>query len=556
MRFFIGMIGSLFASPAMAQPATELERAADEAILRDHKLPTRGPQLLQILRDHTPSADAVTQFKKHVARLKSANYTDRLKATADLAKIGPRIRPLLENLLQDIKADAETIGRLRSVAEKFSAEKDIAVTSAAARLIAREKPANALPVLLDFVPYAPSESVRQEVQQAINAMALVGKAPAPLLVAALKDADPARRAAAGEAILRGVGIGAVKQIEHLLADGHPLVRFQIGKALVEKNDKRGMPLLIQTLNDVSVERAECALDLLYRAAGENAPNVSYAGKHTAPAVCAAWQKWHEQNAAGLDLAKQLARTELGFTIIATAAVRPPIKSKIFEIGPGATPEIRWEFDAPRNTLDVQILGPNRLLLAEYFERRVTERDFKGNILRQFQAPMPVGCQRLPGGQTFIVCRSQLLILDADGKDVFSWFPNASSISAAQRLPNGNIAVVTSASKCLLLDAQGRELKSFQMGGTVYPLGGSVEVLANGRILVALYLNNNIVEFDWTGHRHWEAKINHRPSSATRLGNGNTLVACVLDPCVIELDRAGKEVWSYRPDGRPVRVRRR
>lgn len=556
MRFVIAIIGCLHATSVLAQPTPDVERAADEAVLRDHKLPTKGPELLNILRDHTPSADGIARFKSSVAKLKVSNYADRLKATADLARLGPRVRPLLENLLQDFKADAETIGRLRSVAEKFSVDTDIKVTSAAARMIARDKPATALPVLLEFVPYAPSESARQDVQQAINVLAMVGKAPAPQIVAALKDAEPARRAAAAEALLRNLGSSVGKQIEPLLDDAHPLVRYQIGKALVEKNDRRGIGLLVQTINDPSMERAESALDLLYRVAGEKSPSVSYTGKHTAQAVCTAWTKWQEQHAATIDLSKQLARTELGFNVMVTMTTRVPIKGKVFEIGPGKSTDVRWEFDAPRNTLDVQILGPNRLLLAEYFDRRVTERDFKGNVLRQFSAPMPVGCQRLPGGQTFIVCRSQLLTLDAEGKDVFSWFPMNASISGAQRLPNGNIAVVTSASRCILLDAQGRELKSFQMGGTVYPLGGSVEVLPNGRVLVPLYLNNTIVEFDWNGNRHWEAKINHRPSTATRLANGHTLVTCVLDPCVIELDRAGHEVWTYRPDGRPIRIRRR
>jgi hypothetical protein len=559
MRWWMALFGSLVAYAVLAQTAEKTDRSADEAVLRDQRLPTKGPALLQILRDRTPSADTIGQFKMHVARLNVAAYADRVNATSELKKMGPIVRPLLENLLLEIKADAETVGRLRQALEQFPAEQDIAAVEslrAAARLIARDRPQGSLPALLEFVPYATDESVRQEVQRAINAVALVEKKPAPLLVAALKDANPARRAAAGEAMLRVVGLAAKDKIAPLLTDSHPLVRYQIGMALVEKHDQRGVHLLIQTLADSPSDRAQNALELLYRAAGEGAPDVYYRGKHNAAEVSAAWRKWHEKHQTGLDLAKQFARTELGFTIIATTiGGKANAKNKICEIGPGPDHAVRWEFDGPRNPLDVQVLGPNRLLIAEYTERRVTERDFKGTVLKQFPAALPIGCQRLPNNQTFIVTRQQLRIVDHDGKDVFTWFPQNLSITAAQRLRNGQIAVTTSGGLCQLLDPQGRELKSFQMGGSIYTLGGNIEVLPNGRILAPLYNLSSVVEFDWAGSKLWQANVN-RPTSVSRLTNGHSLVTCMLDNRVIEIDQNGKEVWSFQTEGRPTRARRR
>lgn len=554
MRWSLPLFGLLVATALHAQPADEHDWAGDEAVLKKMNLPTKGPALLQIFRDRTPTPETAKQFHKHVARLDAAPFPERMKANADLLKMGPVVRPFLVYLIADGKLELETKRRQEQILEHFPPENDIAALTSAARLLERDKPADRLPVLLDFVPHVPNELVRQDLQRALNGAALVGKEPSPLILAAFKDAHVARRAAAAEALVRILGPAAAKErIEPLLKDAHPLLRYQIGMALVEKNDKAGLPLLIQTLADASPERVEFALDLLYRAAGESAPTESYQGKKNAEAFNAAWRKWYEKNQAGLDLSKLLARIDFGYTVITT--VGP--KARVIEIGPHPQNAVRWEFDGPRYPLDVQILGPNRLLLTEYLDRRVTERDFKGNILKQFPANLPIACQRLPNKHTFIVTRQQLQIVDADGQQVFSWSPqsNPTSIMAAQRLKNGQFAVLTSGGLCQLLDPQGKELKRFNMGGGVNALGGNIEVLPNGRILVPLYTQQQVAEFDWSGNKLWQASI-RQPTSVTRLPNGNTLVTCSLDRRVVEIDRNGKEVWSYQTEGRPFRARRR
>lgn len=191
---------------AQAQSGGDSDWAADEAVLREQKLPTKGADLLQILRDRTPSLQTAEQFHKNVALLKAAPYGQRVKATDELLKMGPLIRPLLENMLLESKIDPETDSRLRLVLERFPAEKDIVAVTSTARLLQRDKPADSLPVLLDFVPHAANESVRQEVQRAINATGFSDKEPAPLLIESLKDSNPARRAAAAECFCVSPGL--------------------------------------------------------------------------------------------------------------------------------------------------------------------------------------------------------------------------------------------------------------------------------------------------------------------------------------------------------------
>jgi hypothetical protein len=365
----------------------------------------------------------------------------------------------------------------------------------------------------------------------------------------LKDPSGPRRAAAAEAILRSQGLAAKDKIQHLLTDAHPLVRHQIGMTLTEMNDKAGLSILIQSLPDATSERADFALGLLYRAAGDKAPTAPYQGKKNIDVFCAAWNKWYDSHHGTLDLAKQLAQSELGFTLISTGVKA----NKIYEIGPAKN--VHWEFKLPKYAIDVQVVGPNRLLVAEYTDHRVTERDFKGTILWQQAVQFPIAVQRLPNGNTFFATTSRMAIVDRAGKELFTHTPQSPSIRAAQWLRGGQVAYVSSGGRCVLIDAQGRELKAFEMGATVTAVGSNLEVLPNGRILVPLYSQKQVAEFDWDGRKLWWATI-QMPISVSRLTNGNTLVTCAVPQRVVELDREGKEVWSLTTDGRPYRARRR
>ncbi len=543
----------LTASLASAQPRPDVDYVADEAVMHSQKLPTKGPQLLDVLKQRIPSEEIIARFKKNAARLGRGIYNDRLAAQRDLLAMGPVVRPLIAGMLRDTPSDAETDGRLRQVLAQFPADRDVASASAAARLIARDKPAGSLAVLFDFVPYATDETVRQSVQHAIDVVGISDKKPDRLVIEMLASKNPAQRAAAGEALVRQLGSLAKEQLSPLLKDPHPQIRYQLGRALTEKYDKSGLPILIQSLADMPVDRVDAALETLFLAAGDHAPLANYTGPAKAQAFVADWQKWYDAHHAKLDLAKQFAREEQGFTILGVTALKANTKNKIYEVGKNRT--VRWEFDGPRYPLDVQVLGPNRLLIAEYFDRRVTERDFKGNILWQANANMPISCQRLPNGNTFIATRQSLVIVDRDGRDQFTWLSPGASITAAFHKRNGEIAVVTSGGRCQLLDSQGRELKSFMLGGAVYSLGGQIEVLPNGRVLVPLYNNQAVVEFDWEGKRHWQVNAPN-PVSATRLPSGNTLITCSLNYRVVEFDSGGREVWSLQTEGRPFRARRR
>ena len=200
-----------------------------------------------------------------------------------------------------------------------------------------------------------------------------------------------------------------------------------------------------------------------------------------------------------------------------------------------------------------VLRDDRVLIAEYQAHQVTERTFKGEIVWKKQINAPISAQRLPGGNTFIACHNQLLVVDADGKDVFHYNRPNHDIMAALRLRDGQFFFVTNGGRATRLDAEGKEVKSFSTG-YIHQFAG-LDVLPGGKVLLPQASNNQVVEFDAEGKAGWSANV-QIPTSAMRLPNGNTVVGSFNMQKIVEVNSEGKQVWEHVPDGRPWKVRKR
>ena len=71
-----------------------------------------------------------------------------------------------------------------------------------------------------------------------------------------------------------------------------------------------------------------------------------------------------------------------------------------------------------------------------------------------------------------------------------------------------------------------------------------KLLDNGRLLVALSQQKQVVEIDRSGKVFWKLEGLRNPWSAQRLPDGNTLVCDIGQRQVQEYDRNGRVVWSY------------
>jgi hypothetical protein len=474
----------------------------------------------------------------------------RTQASADLVKAGLSAKPILVEVLKKGKVDLEVICRAEQCLRQIQDGSEAVLATAAARLIAHRKPAGAAQALLDYLPFATDMIVRDELQEALTATALVEGRPEECLVKALAGARPDQRAAAATALVQAGALAKLPRLRQLLKDADFDVRLQVALAMVRARDKAAVPVLIDLVTVLPADRVWKAEEMLARIAGDKGPHLFVDPNTPAAKVQQAWNMWWEANNTALDLSKLDTSVQLGYTLI-TQMDAKGATGRVLELRPNK--DIHWQIEGLRYPLDAQVVGKDRVLIAEYLNRRVTERDFKGTIIWEKHVTMPISVQRLSNGHTFIGTRRQLLIVDGNGHEVFIFNPNV-SISAARRLRDGQMIIITTGGVYQRLDAKGRVTKTFQVG-PVYTLGGNIDVLPGGRILVPQCRDNRVVEYDADGRVLWQVNVQF-PTSAVRLTNGNTLVVSMLRQRVIEVNRDGNEVWSYRTDGRPWRARRR
>jgi streptogramin lyase len=176
------------------------------------------------------------------------------------------------------------------------------------------------------------------------------------------------------------------------------------------------------------------------------------------------------------------------------------------------------------------------------------------VLWSKQVQDPLAAQRLPNGNTFIATRFQLIEVDRNGKQVFSYLrPQGDLIMKAQKRPNGEIGFVTDAGLFVRIDPAGKEVGQFRVD--LRTSGGRIDLLPNGRVLVPLKDQNKVVEYDSQGKIVWEVSFPD-PVNAVRLPNGHTMITSFQATRAAEVDAEGKTVYEYKSDIRVTRAWRR
>src|SRR5262249_19678043 len=160
-------------------------------------------------------------------------------------------------------------------------------------------------------------------------------------------------------------------------------------------------------------------------------------------------------------------------------------NEIVELDRGG--RVRWHFGGVGYSFDFALLPGNRLLLAEHNKNRVTERNFKGEILWQFDIPSPINCDRLPNGNVFVATSSRVVIADRQKHEVLK-VDRYSSIMAGQRMRDGQLVLMLSDGTLVRMDAAGKELGKVKLAAAMNNYGG-LQALPNGRVLLALYNSN-------------------------------------------------------------------
>jgi HEAT repeat protein len=529
----------LAAVPIWAAEADN-EVADAESVLKEGKVATDGPSLLEYFKKRTiPEVDRA-KLAAMIRDLASEDFPVRRKAFRDLQAAGKAAVPLLRQAQKD--EDPEVVSSATQLLEKIEAGSESALTMAAARVLAARKPAGSVKVLLAYLPLADDDNVQESLRNALVTLGVDKGKPDPAIVAALKDKSPARRATA--AFVLGKAVADQRPaVRALFKDEDARVRYWAAFSLVQAGDKSGVETLIALLGKDPADLASQAEDVLYRlaaAAGDAAQETR---------TPADWSKWWKTNAAKIDLAKlNVERAYRGVTLMCEySGSGQNGQGRIWEAGKDG--KVRWEINAGLGgPLDARLLPNGNVLVGEYGSCRVTERDKKGNIVWQKTGLGNVcSCQRLPNGNTLIASMNSLMEVNKKGDAVFTL---QGAAYYAKQLPNKHIIYTTNGA-VVELNAARKEVARINLPAVNW---GSVEKLANGRYLVALYSGSKVVEVDAKGTEFWSINV-PSPTLAVRLNNGNTLVASPSSNTVFEYSRDKKEVWKQRGQGQPWRGRR-
>ncbi len=526
----------------------------DEEILKQARVASDGAALLTFFRRRTLPESERPAMAKLVRQLGADIAQDREAASAALILRGPAVGPLLRAALGD--RDLEIARRAEHCLAQIR-ENDVAsaVPAAALRVLGcASRPAPRRPCWRSCrspTTSRPPTKLRNVLAQ----LAAAGSKADPVLLAALTDRNAIRRAAAGQALARARLPEQRPAVRKLLTDPDAAVRFRVAQALACTGDSAAIVTLIDTLPDLPLSLAWQAEDFLLRLAGATPPPVALGRDAVVRRKCRdGWQAWWRTHGAKVDVAKLAAPVRLlGNTLVVLLD-----QNRVLELD--AQNRIRWEISNLSYPLDAQLIGEDRVLVAEYYGNRVTERNLKGKVFWERDVDGPLAAQRLGNGNTFVVTDMVLYEYDKDGKEVLRIeMPDKTKrVMKAQKLPNGEIACLTWDGRVTRLDAAGKELHSFAVSLGQRLFGGRLYMLPSGRVLVPHHSEDKVVEYDSQGKAVWEVAI-EKPVAALRLPNGNTLVTSMLPTIgAVEFDRAGKQVWHYTvgADSRVTRAIRR
>ena len=139
------------------------------------------------------------------------------KATKDLIAIGPAAVPRLREAAE--KGETEVKRRAKQCLQAIGDQADEKPLFAAVRLVGWRKPGWAAEVLLDWASRLADDPLGREVRAALAAVAVLDGKPAEVLVKALDDKDPSRRAVAAAVLGKDGGAAEKKPGRRLFITG-------------------------------------------------------------------------------------------------------------------------------------------------------------------------------------------------------------------------------------------------------------------------------------------------------------------------------------------------
>jgi PQQ-like domain len=508
----------------------------DEKLVKDAGFDTDKAGLLDFFRKRSLTDVQRQECLDLIQKLGSTVYEERKHASKELTRHGSVVKPLLKDALKN--GDAEIVRRAHECLDQLDDANPAAPVSAA-RLLLQRAPEEAIPALLDYLPYAAGDQEMDDLLAVLIETCPLPEKMHPALPLALSDELTARRATAAY-VLGRKGTAAHRDAVHkLLADKDCVVRYRAALGLLAAEDKAAVPALFSLLEDAPITLAWQAEDVLFGLAADRGPTGGIGPDSNAAErrKCRElWTAWWKDNEAKVDLKQYLeGERTLGLTLGIEYNT-----GRVWECGRDKT--LRWEIKGLQGPMEAQVLPGNQVLIVESRNMMVTVRDFKGNIRWEKKLESaPTGCQRLPNGNTFISSYNSVLELDPKGEQVYAFSLNGGS-NAIRKARNGHVIYAT-ANEIVEVDTANKAVRTVPL-----PAGGNwigIQDLLGDRFVATNSGQGKVVEVDATGKVLWEVEM-PRACGVARLPNGHTLVSAGTN--VVEFDEKKTKVWEMTVEG--------
>ena len=533
------------------------EQTADEKLLQEHGLKTDGPGLLTFLQERSFSREERAQLMAPLIRqLGSAEFEKREAASRKLVAHSRQSIPFLKAALKD--PDPERARRARVCLADIGEGVGHGLFAAVVRQLARKNPDGTVEMLLRYLAVGDEEADEEASLNALRTVGLRDGKAADAIVAALRDSETPRRAAAAYVVAASRDKRQRQAVVALLQrDEVSLVRFRMAQGMLAARDPQGVPFLIDVLRDGSASLAWRVEDLLSRLAGENGPSTSLNSDDDRKKAHAAWSAWWKVSEPTVDLARLDAPPPfLNRTLVCVTL--GSFNNRLSEIGPDG--RVRWEMRGITRPSDAQVLPGGRVLITED-GKRLCERDLGTDKILwsyEIQDPLlayPRCVRRLPDGSTFIASDTCCCEIDAAGKKIFAFkFHDLCNVNGGiDRRANGNVVILTREGVVSEFNRDGKLVRVFNLpspGGAVDWKG--VKAVSCNRYLCVEHHSGSVVEYDADGKEQWKCVV-RGANYAEPLPNGQTMICSFSGQRIVHVDREGKVVWEAKVFGQPGRA---
>jgi HEAT repeats len=539
----IGVILRLSLPPAHVHADDLVFSTEDRQLLLAAGLKPDSSLLLDFLHERTCLAKNATKLAEHIQALGNRKFLVRQSAAKQLFIAGSAALPLLYQA--STSTDAERARRARDSINRIETEGGASLTEAIARALVALRPKGAAGAILAYLPFAEDADTEELLLHVLAAVAL-NRETIPRLLRALHDPAPARRAAAAFLLGRLKPQPYRQQLILLTADARPEVRWQAASSLAQTGERRMGPTLVRLLFDAPPVIAWRAERLLLQLAGRTAPRTSLQITDRSRRDCRiAWNNWWKRYGAQVDFGRlsQQPPQPLFLTLI-------PTHGSVVAFGHDY--KECWRLRDCQGPIDAEILPSGRVLVAENYAHRITERDLAGRIVWEYKTDsLPAACWRRKNGNTVIGTKWELLEVTPDGKKVrgrkFS-----PGLHDARKLRHNRLVVLTAHNEVKQFTSDLKLISVVKGANPICDWMG-ISVLPNGHYIVVHDQDGFPAEITPQG-RTVEQITQQSATSVDRLISGHLLLCPLRGDRILELDRNSRVVHSFDLAGHPWRVR--